>query len=254
VQRLAENVRTEPEWRLRLETLRLLASTYPNHSATREALRRGCEDERQEVQLQAALHLFDETGQATLLELATREWSDDPVAAKAVATLGRVLSPDRALAILAHALRTRRLRTASACVDLLAETGGAAVVDTLAKVIRLESGDVAVAAARALGKSNMPAAETPLLAALTGDTPELRLAAAQSLGRVGTPAAVLPLQEAVERDGGLRRAAREAVARIQARGSGTPGQVSLAEGTEGQVSIADDEPRGQVSLDEPTKA
>jgi hypothetical protein len=251
LQRLVENTRTEPEWRVRQETLRLLASTFPNHSVTRVALQHGCEDERQEIQLQCALELFDGTGQATLLELASNEWADDAVAAKAVSTLGRALPAERAQAILAHALRTRRLKTAAACVTVLGETADERVVETLTKVIRLESGPVAQAAIAALGRTSGAAVEGALIEALSGGEHALCLAAVQSLGRVGTTAAVLPLREAAERDGGLAKATREAIARIQARASGVPGQVSLAQGAEGQVSLAGDGPRGRISLDEP---
>jgi hypothetical protein len=249
---LVESLRTETEWRLRRETLRLMAETFPNHSATREVLQRACEDEHQEVQLEAALNLFDSVGQATLLQIASRETADDAVAAKAISSLGRALPLERALATLAQALRTRRLLTARACVDVAAEWGGPQAMDVLAKVAQLEGGDLALAAVRALGRSYFAgrAAEAALIHALAGEPHELRLAAAESLGRAGSAAAVLPLQEAEERDNGLRKAVREAVARIQARASGTPGQLSLAAGGEGQVSLADAEPRGRVSLDE----
>ncbi len=250
VKRLIANTPGEPEWRVRLENLRLLAGTYPHHPATREALHRGCQDERPEVQLQSALGLDDETGQATLLEIASREGSDDPLAARAVTALGRKLPLERAQAILGHALRTRRHETARACLDALGQRGGPEVVEVLAKVMRLVKGELAVTAARALGASGVDAAEAPLLEVLKDDVGDLRLAAAQALGRVGSSAAVLALKEAAERDGGLRRAVRQAIAEIQSRIGASPGQVSLAgEGGEaGAVSLADDEPRGRVSI------
>jgi hypothetical protein len=54
--------------------------------------------------------------------------------------------------------------------------------------------------------------------------------------------------ESTSEDDDLRRAAREAVARIQERLTGaSPGQLSLAEGESGQLSLTDDE-RGRVAI------
>ncbi len=60
--------------------------------------------------------------------------------------------------------------------------------------------------------------------------------------------AVAPLREAAERSGDLRRAARQAIAEIQARLAGAePGQLSLAGGEAGALSLADGEP-GRLTL------
>ena len=76
----------------------------------------------------------------------------------------------------------------------------------------------------------------------------MSVAAAQALGQSGTVAAVVPLREAAERGGDLRRAARQAIAGIQARLAGAePGQLSLAGGEAGALSLADGEP-GALSL------
>ncbi len=249
-----ENTLTEPAWQTRLESLRLLATLFPDVAATREALERGCQDERQEVQLHCALALDDEKGQAVLLEIASREWSDDPQAARAVSELGEALPVERALVILAHALRTRREETARACLARLGRSGEAGVVDTLAKVMRVDTGALAVDAARALGASRLAAAEAPLLEALDHEAGDLRLAATEALGQVGSPAAVVRLKEAAERDSALRRAARQAIEEIQARtGGAAPGEVSLADGGEtGELSLADEGPEGRVSMARPS--
>jgi hypothetical protein len=66
---------------------------------------------------------------------------------------------------------------------------------------------------------------------------------------------VLPLKEieARHRDEATRRAAREAVAAIQARLAGaSPGQLSLAAADAGALSVADDE-TGRLTLDDPTR-
>jgi len=78
------------------------------------------------------------------------------------------------------------------------------------------------------------------------------VAAARALGRVGSAAAVAPLKEAEarRREPDLTRAARQAIAEIQARLPGaSPGQLSLASGETGSLSLAEDE-RGRLSLKE----
>jgi HEAT repeat protein len=253
--RLAENMRSEPEWEVRLQNLRLLAEAFPRHPRTREVLKRGCEDEREEVQLAAGLALGGEEGRRTLMEIATREWSSDACAARAVGGLGDALPPARAQAILSHALRTRRTRTAQACLDALGLAGGPGVVELLAKVLAIENGDLGIAAARALGASRAEEAEVPLLRALVRAPGQVREAAAEALGRAGSARAVLPLKEVAASSAAsaaLRRAARQAVAEIQSRLQGaSPGQLSLAEGDAGQLSLADRDQRGRVSIPSP---
>jgi HEAT repeat protein len=126
-------------------------------------------------------------------------------------------------------------------------------VDPLAKVLAVEKGELAIAAAQALGASRAAEAEGALLRTLARDPEDLGAAAAEALGSVGSAAAVLPLQDAAARTGEdvLRRAARTAVARIQSRLHGaTPGQLSLSEGEAGQLSLAGEDPAGRVTLAE----
>jgi hypothetical protein len=257
VKRIVENTRSEPEWRVRRGNLQLLAQAYPNHPATREALARGCQDERQAVQLECALALGVEQAEGTLREIATSEWADDGDAARATSALGVRLPRDTALAILAHALRTRRQETAHATIAVLGQHGGAEVVGPLAKVLSLGKGPLGAAAAQALGASRSPAAEAPLLQALESGATEICVAAAAALGQAGTASAVLPLKDAAERarDGVLRKAAREAIAAIQSRlGGASPGQLSLADGEAGQLSLTDEDPRGRVSIAAPERS
>ena len=257
VKRIVENTRREPEWQVRLGNLQLLASAHPRHPLTREALKRGCQDERQAIQLACALALGVEYAEETLREIATSEWADDADAARATGALGSRLPLAPLLDIVAHALRTRRLRTALAGIDVLGQVGGADVVAPLAKVLALERGELAAGAARALGASRTAAAEGPLLQALHIVPDDVRVAAATALAQVGTASAVLHLKEVGEttRHTPLRKAAREAVAAIQSRlGGASPGQLSLADGEAGQLSLADQDPSGRVSFvkaDEP---
>lgn len=270
--RIAQNTRTEPEWRVRVQNLIMLAESYPEHAATHEALKRACQDEDDDVRLRAALSLKDE-GRETLLEIATRESAADGCVATAIAALGEHLAVDIAVSVLDGALRRKRTETVLACLAALGRRGAPTAVERLAKVLAEETPDFAVAAARALGASGAADAEArlqealeedladvrtaPLLQALRGDLADVQTAAAEALGRIGSASAVLPLKEIAARegaDGKLKRAVRQAVAEIQSRLQGaSPGQLSIAEGETGQLSLADEDPAGRISLPEPRK-
>jgi HEAT repeat protein len=249
--RLAQNLRSEPHPGVRLANLHALLETYPRHRATREALRAALEDPSAEVRLCAALALED---RETLTVIAQDEGSYDTQAARAIEALGERLAVEPVKEILSHALRARRLATARACLVSLGRKGAPAVIEPLRKVLAVEKGELAGVAAAALGHSGQAAAEAPLLLALNGEAGDARVAVAEALARVGTAAAVMPLREAAERirDGDFRRAARQAVAAIQARQSGaSPGQLTLAAGEIGQVSLLQDETGGHLSLTDP---
>jgi HEAT repeat protein len=248
-QRLADNARLDPLPEIRLQNLLMLVREYPERPATDEALVAACADASDWIRVRAATAL-GERGRATLLEVATAEPPDDAAAAQAVAVLGERLAPEHVREILGRALRTRQDGTVRACLASLAQRGGGDDVELIAKVMSVEKGALAAAAADALAATGSAAAEPPLLAALGRDAGELRVAAARALGRVGSAAAVVPLKEAEAqaREADFSRAARQAVAEIQARLPGaSPGQLSLASGAAGMLSLAEDE-RGRLSL------
>jgi HEAT repeat protein len=128
---------------------------------------------------------------------------------------------------------------------------GDRAVPALTVALASSDGEVAVAAARALGRT-ATASEAALVAALADGRPAVRVAAAESLGRVGSVETVPALRDAAKRsdEGGMRRAARQAIASIQARLSGAaPGQLSLAAGEAGELSLAEERGQaGEVSL------
>ena len=250
-ERLAGNIEREPQWRVRLRGLELLATSYPNDRATTAALRRGLDDDVPEVRLQAAIALGEE-GRRTLLEIATAESVEDATAAYAIDVLGARFGADAAESVLRRALRLRRVHSADACIQVLASAGGPAA-PLLAKVLSVETGPLAVAAARALKTCASADAEDALLEALRRGQPELAVVVIEALGRCGSARAVLPIKEAAAGGDGdaVRRAARQAVAEIQSRLPGaSPGQLSLTGGEAGRLSLADDDPRGRVSLPE----
>jgi hypothetical protein len=250
-QRLAGNAGQDSEAGVRLSNLRLLVDEFPGEPGTLETLRNAAwSDPSPGIRLRAASGIGVE-GHAVLVELA-EGMVEDPVSAQAVSTLGRNLPFERVRAILDLSLRRRRLQTAHACLEALGSSGDAADVNRLAKVMALEQGELAAAAALALGVTGCAAAEPPLLLAFQREkTDDVRVAAAKALGRVGSAAAVLPLKEATERSAGnseLLRALRQAIAEIQSRLPGaSPGQLSLAGVEAGQLSLAQAE-AGQLSL------
>jgi len=249
---IAANTRRETRAPVRLANLQLLAKQYSAHAATRETLLAALGDHDAEVRLQAAIALGPE-GRAVLLESATKEGVEDRLAARAIAELGKDFPVNLAIERLNRARRAEEPAVADACIDLVGRSGTAEAIETLAGVLADAEGDLAIAAAGALGSTPSEVAERALVRALDHSLAEVRVAASEALGRIGTPLSVAPLREcagAHPLDGGLRRAARQAIAEIQARVSGaSPGQLSLATEGAGQVSLVEEDQRGQVSLE-----
>lgn len=246
--RLADNALKDPEAGVRLRNLMCLVREFPGEPGTIEVLRNACMDLSPEVRLRAARELGAE-GREVLVQLAEGD-EDDATTALAISFLGGELPFERAQAMLSRALRSRRFLTVRACFEVLSKSGADLAVEMLAKVMTRETGELAVAAAQALGTTGSPAAEAPLIAALDRVRTDLRVAAAIALGSVGSAAAVLTLKQAAEgsREPALRRAARQAIAEIQARLPGaSPGQLSLAGAEAGQLSLAQAE-AGQLSF------
>jgi hypothetical protein len=257
--RLADNALRDPEPGVRLRNLLLLSRESPGDAERIEVFRTACSDASPRIRLQAAQELGAE-GRDVLVGVA-ESTEDEASSAKAISILGRALPFEHTRAILIQALRRRRQQTSQACLEALGRHGTAAAVDTLAKVVAREKGELATTAALALGMTGNAAAEPPLILALGREIPNLRVAAAKALVRVGSPAAVLPLKEVAERfagDRALGPACRQAIAEIQFRAKGASpgqlslagneiGQLSLAQADAGQLSLADDQ-AGQLSL------
>ncbi len=219
--RIAENLRTESSAGVRVQSLLVLAREFPRHPATRDALLAGCQDPSGEVRLRAGIALRED-GRQTLLDLASGADVADSCAARAVEALRSRLPAERAEEALRRALAgAERPLTARACLE------------TLARLRRTE-------------------AEGLMLDALRSRDGQVSLAAARALGKAGTVVAVPALRDAGEAGGEMRRAARQAIAEIQARLTGAePGQLTLTVGEAGALSLADGagEP-GRLSLAE----
>jgi hypothetical protein len=222
-QRIALNLRSEPEPGVRVAALLTLAREYPKHPVTRPALLAARQDASAEVRLRAAMALGAE-GQETLRALVADAATNDACAARAVAALGVELPSEEAVNALRLALDSGHAETAIACLGTLSVRGTVA-------------------------------SEDALLAALLCPLDDVRIAAARALGRAGTADAVRDLLAVSESGPGeLRRAARQAIAEIQSRLPGaSPGQLSLAGGEAGALSLAENVAGGLllVERDEP---
>jgi HEAT repeat protein len=246
--RLSDNALSHPDPEIRLRNLVLLVRECTWDERMVETLRKACSDASPEVRLRAARELGAEA-RHVLVDLV-EYCQDDEVSAQAVSSLSRALSLEKLEAVLTGCLHTGRRKTALACLEALSRCGGAAV-DVLAWTMAHEEGDLAVAAAEALGTTGSTAAEPALILALHREAADVRLAAAQALGSVGSAAAILPLKEAAERaplNREISAAIRQAIADIQFRAPGaSPGQLSLAGSEAGLLSLADAE-AGRLSL------
>jgi hypothetical protein len=255
-ERLCRNVRTDPQPGVRVRNLQALLRDFPGHTATHEAVAAARQDPSDEVRLGAGLALGT-AGLDQLREIAESEHVTDGCAAQALVGLGPEMTPDRVRSLLQRSLRRRRLRTAEACLAWLGWHGGAEAVEPLAKVLAIEQGELGAAAASALWASGLPEAEAPLVHALQGDSDEARVAAAEALEGLGTAQAVWPLKEAMARHSGHKafvNAARQAVAAIQSRLTGSAGELSLAGAEAGQLDLAAEDAAGRLSLAPPDPA
>jgi HEAT repeat protein len=249
-ERMAASAASDPDPRVREQSLLALRHSFPRRPGTSTTLRGALQDPDPAVRLQAAL-VLGEDGRSTLVDLATREGVRDEAAARAIHAAGGHLAAETVQRRLAAALANGFPAVARACIEWLGVRGGAEAVPTLAAVLRSGDGEVAALAAQALSAAGGAAAEAPLIEAVgAGGGHAKTLAAAQALGRVGSAAAVMPLRDAAARleDGDVGRAVRRAVAEIQARLEGAaPGQLSLSAGGTGQLSLAGEDPRGRLS-------
>lgn len=220
-ERIAANCAAEPTAAVRLENLRTLLKEFPGAGPTREATLGASRDADPAVRLEAALSLGEE-GIGLLRALATGGEVPEEAAARAVVALGERLEASEALALLSGALDSGKPLLARAALR---------------------------AAAR---EEATEAGEALLLRALAHEDETLRVAAAEALGRAASPRAVVPLRESASAhpfDAALRRAARQAIAAIQARvEGGAPGQLSLAGDEAGRLSLATEDVAGRLSL------
>ncbi|MBP7243411.1 hypothetical protein [Amaricoccus sp.] len=251
---LARNAREDPHPGARERNLAELARTFRGAPRTQEVLRAALADASPAVRIRAACELGEE-GREFLQRVTEDDAAGDEIVAAAIRALGAHFGADRVERMLKPALRARRGATAAACIERLGAGDVADAVATLSRILRVERGPLAIAAAGALGRlagsSADPAAEGPLVEALATEDREVALAVVEALERVATVAAIAPLSAAAERNRrvpGLLQAVRRAIAAIQSRVPGAAhGQLSLAPALGGSISLAPEQ-SGQLSL------
>jgi len=243
-QRLAENATQDPLPGVRVRNLGFLAD--PGTQAP-QALRVSVGeallgDPEPRLRLLAA-QLVGVRGHGVLTALAGNPQLDTPLRISAVTALGRPPTPafDVLRALLEGVSAPELLCEALAVVG---QQGLQPLADAVLGCTRSEHDSVRAAAASALGGLAHAPAERVLIALLTDHSAEVQRTSAAALGALGSVAAVeplLPLAEGLGRPQ-LRRAARGAIGRIQARLVGVEaGRVSLAEehALAGAVQLAD---------------
>ncbi len=245
--RLRENLSGEPEAAVRLRLLDVLEARFPAHRHTADAFRSALQDPDANVRLRAAAALGAGT-RPVALAVAHGEGATDATSRRAVDALSSSLTVPEASEVLRNALRLRKPETARSCLRILGARGGEEALAMLTRVLAVERGEAGDWAAEALGAAGDPAVGPALVGELSAREEHRRGAAARALGHTGTIAAVPALRRLEESDPRLRRAAREAIARIQARQAGAePGQLSLAEDATGRLSLSNVE-AGRLSL------
>jgi hypothetical protein len=223
VARLCANVERDIVPGVRLASLQTLVRDFPDDARTPAAVRAACEDRDGDVRLAAARALGAE-GRGVLLALARDFHVDDAASAQAV-----------------DALRDVSLAELEA---ILAATRGRSRGDETQPPARPYTARACVEALGRLGDSGVPLLDT----AARSDSEVIARAAVRSLEKIGGPAVVGPLQDAIRHQSGdVRRAAEVALGDVQARLTGSPGQVSLAAGEAGQVTLSEDV-AGRVTL------
>lgn len=225
--RLAANAAADPVVEVRRRCLKLLADQFPDAPETGPALRAALDDEAAVIALQAALALEGAADFERIKRL--------------------VLEPE-----------VQQVAGKIPLFSLVEERyPREQVLGFVHEVLLRPVGPLHAAALRFLGRKGSAADEPrvlELLDALDTAPEEVRLAAAGALGDIGTVAAVGPLRAVAGRfplHFDLRRAAGEAIAKIQSRlpGAGA-GQVALHAGADatGQVSLADPPAAGRGRL------
>lgn len=210
------------------------------------------------VSLDAVRVLLDEAA-----DLADRigpgAWSEDRLLGVALADPEPAV---RARALMAlwergdPALRLRAIDATRGHEDPVCAAIGALMSDTLARVQETPPQHVIAAAnfnpSKVSEALERLGAEDALCALLGSEVLPVQLAAVAALGRVGSVRAVEPLRpltQGLTRDGELKRLAREAVQRVQARlGEVSPGGLSLVDGGAEAGRLSVPEAQGALSM------
>lgn len=217
--RLARNANRDPVARVRANCLDQLAERFPRDDGTTRAFRSALSDRDPLVRVTAARHL-GAAGRPVLLSIVAKAQTATSTLVMAVQALGAHLPPGVTARILRRSASLRKPHLVRSVLDALPATIDPRVAEEVARFAHSCS-------------------------------TELQVPALTTLGRIGSVALVPRLRALADdrlRPREMRRAAREAIAAIQARAGGTAGELALAEGNAGAISLATSD--GRVTLDE----
>lgn len=228
-ERLARNAREDSDAGIRLNNLRLLTASYPQHPATATTIEKALDDPDSSIRLHAALAGSENV--ETLRDLATSEGIPASDRARALKHLVAAVG-NQAIDALREALSCHSVRVREAAIHGIGQVGDRTTQTLLIHLVEDPEPRIATALATALGFVEHPDVEQALLRLLEHDADDVKIATAASLGRVGSVKAVEPLLEYTKGlllGGDLKDQARQAIESIQSRlGDADHGQLSLS--------------------------
>jgi HEAT repeat protein len=238
-ERLARNAASQDLSFIRLKNLETLQKRFPKTDAARRASLKALGDPNLEIRLRAAMFLgnIDCVARITTCTVAPeslRKLALDYLMANAPA--------EEVAPILQQLLVSGPPTLQRTAIEGFGRLRHWPAVSVLKRLIPEADRETAIAIAGALGSIGDSSAEPGLLSLLDRDEGGVKVAAARALGLVGTVAAVETLVAYAKQtlDRKSRRAAREAIARIQAR---------LGDVEAGRLAVADvSQPEGALSL------
>jgi hypothetical protein len=228
----------------RLQCLELLREQHPNSPETLRALRAALYDPSAEIRRYATRALGSDA--RIYLEAKVLEGAGPEQRGAAFQALFDHVPPAEMAQFAEALLHDQDPDVRHAAIELTSSERHRPAAGRLIELLGHDESDTVALAAEALGHIGDPVAEPELLTLLGSLDPGATLAAVEALGRIGTARAVEPLHgfegmAVTASDRAVRRAAREAIASIQARlGLASPGGLSIAEpcGAAGALSVA----------------
>jgi HEAT repeat protein len=250
-ERLSRNALADRNPRVRLRNLVLLQRRAPSSREAVETSRALMDFADPSVRLAAAMHLGDE-GLATIEALVNAPDVDAALMSDALQHLIANVPVTRVGGILESALDSHHEAVQHVAIQGITKLGHRGAIDRLVRVGDGDSTRLTVTVATALAQLGDPRAEPALVRWLGRNNEAVCIAAARALGTIGTVAAVEPLlphTKGLLTDADLKRAAREAIEKIQSRlGDVEAGRLSLSEVAQRDGALSLSEEAGKLSM------
>ena len=251
LEQLCNTVHTSTNLTARRDALDLLAESLPSHERTRAAFYSVLDDGNPGLVLDAAIFLA-RTDQKPLLELVADTTAPTDHRRRAIGALAGHTDDNSVLYQLLELVENDALEELrSQAVELLLEED-CRIPRALCRILSGRAESEALLAARVLGRSRVKPDIETLFELLQRPERSVQAEAIDSLGKVGSTADVSALKEA-RKTSQHRDAIDRAIRRIQTRGEGDRGSLSLSDGFGGgELTMSTQE--GALTLeDEPSK-